>query len=112
MDSILDDDDEQLSQLLIIDSDLNYTFKLPNYKLPQILSSSPSYACLCAFFSAKKCFESLINLIPDSLNSLYFQKHDNFNHSLVHFACAGGNLDIIRKLEQANFQLNEKDLLN
>ena len=113
LDSILDDDDEQFSQLVSQIIDLNtstdHPFQLSSYKLPKILSSSPSYACLCAFFSSKKCFESLTNLIPDGLNSYYFKKCDKNGRSLVHFACAGGNLEIIRELEQANYELDVYD---
>lgn len=113
LDSILEDDDEQFSQLVsqinAIDSNTNQKFHLNNYKLPFILAFSPSIASLCAFFSAKKCFESLTLLIPEGLNSEYFQKNDDCNRSLIHFACAGGNLDIVRELEQSGFDLSIKD---
>lgn len=112
-DSILDDDDEQFSQLIsqltAVDINPNQAFHLKSYKLPIILSSLPPYACVCAFFSSKKCFDSLTLLISEGLNSQFFKACDKLDRSLVHFACAGGNIDIIRELEQANYELDIED---
>ena len=48
-------------------------------------------------------------LLPDGICSTQIKKKDNFKRSPIHFACAGGNLSIIRQLEQAGFSLTEVD---
>lgn len=115
LDSILEDNEKKFTEIIIqktvSNSKKNQGFTLTNYKLPNILKGNPSYASLCAFFGAENCFDSLLMLFPDGIKSKEIKQLDDFNRSLLHFACAGGYLSIIRKLEQEDFDINAKDLL-
>ncbi|KAK8844513.1 hypothetical protein M9Y10_024378 [Tritrichomonas musculus] len=90
-------------------SNYNKTLTISNYKLPKILNSKPTYSSLCAFFSAEQCLEELSLLDPSGFESDEMNKLDNNGRSPIHFACIGGNLNIIRQLEQGNVDLNAKD---
>lgn len=114
LDAIIDDDNERfieiISQLISDDSDPNKEFTLTNYKLPEILSSNPSYASVCAFFGSEKCFSALSMLLPDGCDSSSMKNLDKFRRSPIHFACFGGNLNIIRELDRAKYDLKLVDL--
>ena len=112
LDSIIDDDSETFSELIAQTSnvtDINQQFEMTNYKFPKIMCSKPSYASLCAFFNSEKCLEVLSMLSSAGLESEEMKKLDDFGRSPIHFACAGGNLDIIRELDQAGFSFDIKD---
>lgn len=113
LDSILDDNDETFSELISQniegDSNPNKRFSMPNYKLPDLLRYKPTYASLCAFFGAEKCFTTLSMLCSEGLTSETFKKKDHYGRSPIHFACAGGCLNIIRELYQAGYDLNCED---
>ena len=113
LDSILDDDDETFFQLVsqnnTDDLDYNKRFKLTNYKLPLILSDQPPYSSLCAAFGAEKCFNSLLSLFPEGIQSKHFNKTDNKGRHPIHFACFSGNLNILRLYYQAKFDFNISD---
>ena len=113
LDYILDDDDENFSQLMMpiisSKSDINMRFASNNYRVPVILSYWPTYASLCAFFNAEKCFNSLILLCPDGIQNEIFKTEDDYGRTILHFACFGGNLEIIRKLFQAEYDLHVVD---
>lgn len=113
LDSIMDDDDEKffelISQNISFNSNPNQTFTLTNYKLPEIMRQNPTYACLCAFFGSEKCFETLCTLLPGGCDSQEMKILDDWSRSPVHFACAGGNLTILRELESAGYDLNAAD---
>ena len=110
---ILDDDEENFSQLMIpiisSKTDINMRFALNDYKIPNILSYWPTFASLCAFFTAEKCFNSLILLCPDGIQNEIFKKEDDYGRTILHFACFGGNMDILRKLCQAGYDLHAVD---
>lgn len=113
LDSIIDDDDseftELISQITDDDSNPNQQFVMTNYKFPNILKDRPTYASLCALFCSEKCFSALSMICAEGLSSEKFQKTDNHHRSPIHFACAGGSLNIIRELYQAGFDLNASD---
>lgn len=113
LDAILDDDDDLFTQLItensVDPSKSNKTFKMSNYKFPDILQGNPSYASLCACFSAENCFTALSLLLPDGTASEEMKKVDDYKRSPIHFACIGGSLNIIRELDQAMFDLNARD---
>lgn len=112
LDSIIDDDDNKLSELVAQAgnvSDMNQTFVMTNYKFPRIMSNKPSYASLCAYFCAEKCLELLSMLEPEGLESEQIKKTDDFGRSIIHFACAGGSLKIIRELDQSGYSFDIKD---
>ena len=112
LDSIIDDDDNKLSELVAQTgnvSDMNQTFVMTNYKFPRIMSNKPSYASLCAYFCAEKCLELLSMLAPEGLESEQIKKTDDFGRSIIHFACAGGSLKIIRELDQSGYSFDIKD---
>lgn len=108
LDSILEDNEDNFIQL-IQDTNMNKTFKITNYSTPDFLHDNPTYLSLCCCFSAEKCFSAMSLLSPSGLNSPDMQKVDDYNRSPIHFACIGGSLNIIRELEQSNFDLNVKD---
>lgn len=114
LDSVLNDDKEQfvalISNLISNDSDTNQLFHLTNYKLPSLLRNFPSYASLCAFFGAEQCFLALTMLSPGGIESEIMRKEDMYERSLMHFACYGGNMNIIRELVQSNYDLDSKDI--
>lgn len=113
LDSILDDDEsnfsELISEMITHPTDANGTFSLTNYKIPDFLADKPPYASVCACFGSEKCFNSISMLLPAGTFSEEMKKVDGCNRSAIHFACIGGNLSIIRELEQAGFDINCKD---
>lgn len=113
LDCIIDDDDstfiELVSQIANEETNPNQQFYMKNYKLPKILRSRPTYASLCAFFNAEKCFTALSMLCPEGVSSNDFKLLDDDHRSPIHFACSGGSLSIIRELYKAGFDLNAED---
>lgn len=113
LDAILDDDEKQFSDLIMETNDdltdVNKTIKIANFKIPEFLEDNPTYACLCACFSAERCFTVLSMLSPGGAGSQEMMKLDDYKRSPIHFACIGGSLDIIRKLDQAGFDMNLRD---
>lgn len=116
IDSILDDNEKEFNSIILQKTSNDPNFKLSitlkKYKLPKILCSQPSIASLCAFFGAEKCFNSFSMLYSSEKNSSSFDQIDNNSRSILHFACAGGNLNIIREIEQKNIDINAKDAEN
>lgn len=110
VDSILDDNEKEFTNIILqktIDkSNFDQTICLKDYKLPKILYSNPSITSFCAFFGAEKCINSYFTLFPDTL------KNSKKSCTLLHFACAGGNLNILRELEQSNFDIDQRDSEN
>lgn len=113
LDAILDDDSDKFIEILsekkANETDINYQFKMTNYKFPEIALYNPPIASLCALFNSEKCFYALIQQFSEGLNSEQLQKKDRMSRSLMHFAAFGGNLRIIKDLEKAGYDLNEKD---
>lgn len=113
LDSILDDDDEKFIQLVSqikgTGMNSNKKFKMTQYNIPYLLEYHPTYASLCTLFSAEKCFTSLLNLCSNEQTSENFKRPDKKGRSPIHFACIGGNLNIIRQLYQLGFDLNAAD---
>lgn len=113
LDAIIDDNEEEFIKLIVqaAKNNLNINQKifLTKYKFPRILSANPTYSALCAFFGAEKCFRSFTKLYQNGIYSDDFQRADCYERTLLHYACAGGNLNIIRELWQAGFDLNAKD---
>ncbi|OHT15489.1 hypothetical protein TRFO_02795 [Tritrichomonas foetus] len=105
LETVLNDDVdnfcENISQL--DGEDPNEQFFLLSYKLPDILSSKPPIACLCCFFGAENCFNAMINMCCDP------KKCDEDERGAMHFACAGGHLNMIRILEQNGFSFDTQD---
>ncbi|OHT08392.1 hypothetical protein TRFO_23161 [Tritrichomonas foetus] len=94
LDAILQDDDTKFLELLSTkEDDPNCKFKITTYKIPALLQDCPSYCCVCCFFGAEKCFEVLANI------SSNIDWCDYSFRSPIHFAAAGGNMNIIRSIE-------------
>ena len=114
LDSIIDDDEKKFIDLIYENcndpSKANKVFRMSNYKFPHMMKFNPTYASLCAYFSSEKCFTALLNVFPEGILSEELKKLDDFKRSPIHFACFSGNLKIIRELEQANFDMNAKDI--
>lgn len=113
LDSIIDDDEEKFTELVLQikgeNSNPNKELFITNYKFPEILSYRPTFASVCALFNAEKCFSSLSTLCPEGPSSENFKKADIKKRSPIHFACFGGNMNIIRQLYQFGFNLEEMD---
>lgn len=112
LDLIIDDEDDKFIEIVSQVGDIkqiNRTFSMTNYKMPNILRNNPTYASLCAFFNSEKCYNSLSMLFPAGQESEEMKQTDDFGRGPIHFACAGGNLNIIRELEQHEYSLNEAD---
>ena len=114
LDTILDDNDVVFSELITQnfseDANPNKIFSFPNYKFPKILRNNPTYASLCSFFSAKKCLNSLSLLLPSGFSSMEIKRLDDSQRSLLHFACFGGCIEIVRQLDQEKYDLNARDI--
>lgn len=113
LDSIIDDDESQFREIVSPfpgwEKGPNQKFSMTNYKIPELISNNPTYASLCALFGAEKCFSTLAMICPDGISSEQFRQKDNKDRSPIHFACAGGNLNIVRMLYEANYNLNMED---
>lgn len=113
LDSIIDDDDKKFTDLIFESchdpTKANKTFRMTNYKFPNMMNFNPTYASLCGYFGSEKCFTALLSILPDGILSEELKKLDDFKRSPIHFACFGGSMKIIRELEQANFDLNAED---
>lgn len=112
LDSIIDDNEDEFTEAITQSGDMNKinkVFEMTNYKFPRIMKSKPTYASLCAFFGARNCLNALSMLVPSGFDSDEIKKTDDFGRSLIHFACAGGSIDIIRELDQSNYSLNDVD---
>ena len=113
LDSIIDDNNDEFSKLIsqknIYNSIINQSFWMSNYKIPDILHGSPTYASLCAFFGSEKCFQALLTVIPEGIESNQLTKRDAYGRTPFHFACAGGNMSIIRELHTAGFRIDQHD---
>ena len=91
------------------DKNHNKQFLLTKYKLPSILSNKPTYSSLCAAFGAEKCFDSILSLFPEGINSSLINEPDEQGRKPIHLACFSGNLHIIRLYYQAGYDFNIKD---
>lgn len=113
LDSILEDDSDKFIQILLqLDNDdlnFNKRFKITNYQLPEVLSRNPTYSSLCSFFGSEKCFNALISLFPEGINSNFFKAGDDKGRKPIHFACMNGNLNILRQFYQEEFDFNISD---
>lgn len=113
IDCIIDDDVNLFSNLIndlaISTCDTNINLSMTNYKLPKILADCPPISCMCAFFGAKNCLLFLCNFFQDGFLSSQMKKQDFKGRSIVHFACAGGNFEIVEMLEKAGFLFDAND---
>lgn len=76
--------------------EINDSIRLDLFTPYDYLLSSPPYISFAAFFGAVNIFKFLLAKGAD------LDKTDQFYHGLAQFAVIGGNLEIIRLLEQAN----------
>lgn len=94
------DDQVKLQNYLLHRENVNQS--LPNlpYSFP-LLMDSPPLISIAAFFGAYNCFQYLF------LSNANITALDKKERSLVHFACCGGNLDILDILDSlsADFKL-------
>lgn len=78
------------------DSDLNTVIKFRSVTIPDVLRNGPSLICAAAYFASIECFRYLY------LNGANMDFVDSFGRHLIHFAVAGGNLEILRILSDNN----------
>ena len=86
---LIDDDYEKLSDLIANVTDLTFHKTSNKYKYPIFLESSEGAPLLfiAAYFGSRQCYEYLLNEQSDI---------PNFKYSLLTYACAGGNMSIVR----------------
>lgn len=94
---------DSIEQLIPIISDINFRLKPSIFGLPPFLQNRPTLIECAAFYGSIKCFKYLL------LNKADLSLKDNISRTLVDFAIAGGNLEIVRILDQNN--LNFADSL-
>ncbi|KAK8885675.1 Histone-lysine N-methyltransferase ehmt1 [Tritrichomonas musculus] len=111
VDSIIDDDQKTfsklLSQIFHNEKHVNLRFTLTKYKLPGILSDNPTYADLCSFFQAQKCLTTMCLYLTKGLDEI--NQSDNKSRTLLHFAAAGGCINIVQELLDTGFDMNNID---
>jgi ankyrin repeat protein len=97
---IVKDDVNSLSHQISIGLDVNQQFFWILGDLPDILTNSPPLISVAAYYSSVQCFSFLLEMNAD------IEKLDELDTPLVNFAVAGGNMEIIQKLDerQVNFQ--------
>jgi hypothetical protein len=103
IDAILADNADSLGEILATLDDINDKLNLTGFRLPPMLSNSPPYSALAAFFRAPACFELFVMMSFDD------KVADSMRRSLDHFAAAGGDLAIIRELERLGHSFSETD---
>lgn len=78
------------------ENDLNTVISFRSVTIPDILRNGPSLICAAAYFSSIKCFRYLY------LNGANIFFVDTFGRHLIHFAVAGGSLEVLRILSENN----------
>ena len=96
LDSILDDNDIRLFEL-IETIKCKHIF-ISSHEMPQILRDLPTFISLCAFFGSVKCFNKLFELYSGTNDDSYIHQPDRKERLLIHYACRGGDLQIIQSL--------------
>lgn len=69
-----------------------------NEKCEDMLQNVPSFLSLCATFSSTNCFNYLFEYYSRNNDNDNILKQDPKGRSVAHFACFGGDLQIISKL--------------
>lgn len=95
---IKNDDLISLQELISQSQDFDFNMTVMSPKTHFFLQDFPSILQVCEFYCAIKCFKFLM------VNGSEFGEYDG------HYAVAGGNIEIIRILEQNNIIFNEYDL--
>ena len=96
IEAIIKDDSEALStHVLGSEEALNQEFGFDDMYLPRFLSSAPPIVSVAAFFNASNCVQLLIDGGAD------LKKKDLLGRTILHFAMASKNLDIVRVCENS-----------
>ncbi|OHT13230.1 hypothetical protein TRFO_16669 [Tritrichomonas foetus] len=82
-------------------TDINMRIRPSIFGIPPFLQNMPTIIQCAAFYGAIKCFKYLF------LNGADLTMKDGLSRSVVHFAVAGGNLEIIHLLEQQNASFDD-----
>lgn len=80
--------------------DLNSRDSPSSYEWRTFLQKCPTYLQIAAFFGSIRCFKYLL------LNGARLDNNDFEGKTIVHFAVAGGNNEIIRILHQMNISFS------
>ncbi|OHT00823.1 hypothetical protein TRFO_07820 [Tritrichomonas foetus] len=98
---IKNDDLEALQNLIdISDFDYNQTSLPSIFELSMFCQTDPTLIQVAAFYGAVKCFKYFF------INGADAHKCDEEKKTTVHFAIAGGNIEIIRILQRENFNFS------
>lgn len=96
IEAIVKDDVEALSnQVLGTEDSLNQEFGFDDYYLPRFISSAPPVISVAAFFNAVNCVQFLLDSGADP------KKKDMLGRTVLHFAMASRNLEIVRLFQTA-----------
>ncbi|EAY04979.1 hypothetical protein TVAG_290490 [Trichomonas vaginalis G3] len=90
LDSIIADDVDRFKIIMSHAVSPDIYFNTNKYNLPKIISGFPTIVSLTTFFSAVKCSYAIAEMKPK------FDKQDKYGRSALHFAAAGGNIDLIK----------------
>lgn len=90
LDSILHDDVERFKMIMSHAVSPDIYFNTNKFKIPKIISGFPTIISLSTFYSAVKCSYALAEMKPK------FDKTDKYGRSSLHFAAAGGNVELIQ----------------
>lgn len=104
-------DDNEINLIESVSSFENDHVFISKFQVPKILQNQPSFLSLCAFFSSKKCFLSLLNLYLEKNESFRINQKDLSQRSPMHFACFGGELQIIEALIENNEIFDSHDCI-
>ena len=97
------DDENKLREMIINEITINYVApRRPLFK-HEILRDSPPLCCIAAFFNSMKCLNYLI------ANSCNIKATDTKKRGIVHFAAAGGSVEIIELLMNMDLDWNAAD---
>ncbi|OHT12901.1 hypothetical protein TRFO_17048 [Tritrichomonas foetus] len=96
LDSLLDDNLDDFIKLTG-GLDLSGVFDVSSnnsFKYPEELNCDPSYLMVASYFGAEK----IANYLLETVGSINHFGKNSYPYTITHFSCAGGNLNIIRKL--------------
>lgn len=102
--AIRKDDCEAFNEEVSNLDSINHKMQMYGTDTPWILINEPTVAQVCAFFGAVNCFQSIQDLGAD------LSIKDQNNRSLIHFAAAGGKIDILRLIDTKICDIKATDI--
>ena len=97
------DDEDSFMELFADGMPIDFICPKAPFATPDIIRDSPPICCVAAFFKAVKCLSYLI------ANSCNMSLCDKKKRNIIHFACAGGSIEIIELLLSMQLDWNLLD---